>query len=327
MKNFLSLKRASSLQNTNITKQVKATYPEGCVENPTAEGECKILQFSGTRVGSQKFSGGDCFCVDSSSAASFIFGQGLSIEGIGYDGTPLAKRQNAWGGSTGYFKITAEQDTEVNYIVNAIEIDTETDPTIDSRSIAVLKDWDGKIKVELDVQGFVTYNGVRVGVNGEMTDETIYTGGQQVTVTYESEDKLFTQKIVHNPQTGSYQQSEVEVGTKGEFTALFGAVGFYFDLEDLEKKKYDQEASVTIKIDKKLPYQPDKIFQVKPNQIFDDSLEEYDFLAGGLSAGAIAGIVIACVVVVGVIVFCVIWFVVLKKGCCCGGGKNSDAEA
>ena len=63
--------------------------------------------------------------------------------------------------------------------------------------------------------------------------------------------------------------------------------------------------------------------------IFDNSVEEYEFLdGGGLSAGAIAGIVIACVVVVGVVVFCIVWFVVLKKGCCCGkGGKNSDAEA
>ena len=37
---------------------------------------------------------------------------------------------------------------------------------------------------------------------------------------------------------------------------------------------------------------------------------------GGLSAGAIAGIVIACLVVVGVIVFCICYFLVCKKGGC-----------
>ena len=321
MKNFLSVKRASSLQNTNITKQAKATYPEGCVYIPTAQGECQILPFSGTTVGNERFSRGDCFCVDSSSAASFIFGQGLSIEGIGYDGTTLAKRQNAWGGSTGYFKITAEQDTEVNYIVNAIYIDPESE--FDSRSIAVLKDWDGKIKYEMDVKTFQDVT---------LTEEKIFTGANQVTVSYETDDdspfKLSIENYVLNTQTNQYEKHEDRPVTSGDFTAQYGFVEFVISSLMEENKKYDQEASVTVKIDKKLPFQPEKIFQVKPNQIFDDSLEEYEFLSsGGLSAGAIAGIVIACVVVVGVIVFCVIWFVVLKKGCCCGGGKNSDAEA
>ena len=51
-------------------------------------------------------------------------------------------------------------------------------------------------------------------------------------------------------------------------------------------------------------------------QLYGDDSDGSDDSAGGsrkLSAGAIAGIVIACVVVVGAIVFCVCYFLVCKK--------------
>ena len=43
---------------------------------------------------------------------------------------------------------------------------------------------------------------------------------------------------------------------------------------------------------------------------------------GGLSAGAIGGIIFACIVVVGVTAFCIVWFVVLKKPLVCCSYSN-----
>ena len=62
---------------------------------------------------------------------------------------------------------------------------------------------------------------------------------------------------------------------------------------------------------------PQKTWKVQ-HGIFTKDTEDDDLPGSGLSAGEIAGIVIACVVVVAIIVFLIVWFVVLKKKCCCG---------
>ena len=94
------------------------------------------------------------------------------------------------------------------------------------------------------------------------------------------------------------------------------------------KDTWEFSASTTVEIKgNDLGSFPEKTWKIKSG-IFTKDTPDDDLPGKGLSAGAIAGIVIACVVVVGVVVFCIVWFVVLKKGCCCGNGsKNSDAEA
>ena len=90
------------------------------------------------------------------------------------------------------------------------------------------------------------------------------------------------------------------------------------------------DATVSVKIKERIPNCPEIVFPLQQYQVFDNSIQSLDPTPeedpDGLSAGAIAGIVIACVVVVAVVVFCVVWFVVLKKGCC-GGGKNAETDA
>ena len=313
MKNFLSLKRSLSLQNRNITKQTRDSYPypEGCGSGSGAL--CQILP-GGQQFDTTKIAKDECFCVDSSSYASFVFGKGLTIEGTDRNGESIGKKTNAWGGSTGYFKVTATVDTEVTYLANYIQVFTDMPENYDARQIAVLKDWDGKISYEAD---FSDENNV------PQTYEMIYTGALEVKVSYETGDENRVEsQFLPDPERKLNEQ-------KDEVTATFGYLQVYPNVDEPEAKKYTADASVTVTLTKKPSYYPEKIFQIKPNMIFDDSLEEYEFLdSGGLSGGAIAGIVIACVVVVGVVVFCVVWFVVLKKPCCCGkGGKNSDAEA
>ena len=87
---------------------------------------------------------------------------------------------------------------------------------------------------------------------------------------------------------------------------------------------FSAKADVTVESQDKNQFLPDKVALMEVNRIYSTADEDYDLGNGGLSAGAIAGIVIACVVVVGVVIFLIVWFVVLKKGCCCSGSKVSN---
>ena len=83
------------------------------------------------------------------------------------------------------------------------------------------------------------------------------------------------------------------------------------------KDSWDYSASTTVKVKgNDLGDFPEKTWKIRSG-IFTKDTPDDDLPGKGLSAGAIAGIVIACVVVVGIVVFCIVWFVVLKKGCCC----------
>ena len=111
------------LQNHNITKKTKATAPEGC-------SSCIQLP-AYSSYGTAKMTEKQCACVDSSYYASFVFGDGLTIEGIGNDGKEIPAKTNAWGGSTGYFKVTATKDTDVTYLVNYIYVYDPDDIIVD----------------------------------------------------------------------------------------------------------------------------------------------------------------------------------------------------
>ena len=122
---------------------------------------------------------------------------------------------------------------------------------------------------------------------------------------------------------------QMEMYGKHDFTEI-GILSLAASPEKLEEGKNGEwNADVKIEAAKVPENYPDKIALIQNGAIYSTDDEDFDdFLnGGGLPAGAIAGIVIACVVVVGVVVFCIVWFVVLKKGCCGKGGKNSDAEA
>ena len=326
MRNLLTIRNATSLHSQNITKQAKAIQrPEGCGTSCIDLGI--FLNPNGDfGVSPLTFKGGQCYCIDSPNAASFLFAEGLTVEGYGVNGEYLGKKENAWGGSTGYFKITPSTDvSNVRYIVNYIKLNNPLEDYygvqgVDWRHIAVFKDWDGTMKSEADIKDLLNRD-----VTG--TIEQLHTFSAKVTVSYDTNDELVPD---WNPDPDNLATLNPKKGTFSTkyANAYVTPEGFLQKLQTLtlENGEYSAESKIEVKIDETTGFYPNKVFQMKPNQIFDNNVEEYDFLSGGLSAGAIAGIVIACVVVVGVVVFCIVWFVVLKKGCC-GKGGSADAEA
>ena len=312
MKNILSLKRAAHLQNRNITKQAKVSAPTGC-GTPT----CPDL-YQAQGIGDRDIPEGQCICVNSVGYASFIFGEGIEIEGNLADGKQLKPVQNAWGGSNGYFKVTAKQDTHVYYLANYVPIE-ESFEGYTIRQIVALKDWQGTIQSKVDINTVEPYD-------GSYHIDFLYTGGAAVSVSYESKYDI---DVKLYPDTTTPDENKDTV--TGQFVSLSLDPGENGDPDPTDNTHEVYDASVTVQIKQRIPNSPEINFELKPNTIFDSSsIQSIDPTPeedpDGLSAGAIAGIVIACVVVVAVVVFCVVWFVVLKKGCC-GGGKNAEADA
>ena len=315
MRNLFAIRNLTRVQTQNITKQTKAIKPDGCGSQCTDYGT--VSDFGEAQIPIIK---DQCFCIDSSSHVTFLFAEGLRVEGYGSDGSKLGPVDNAWGVSTGYFKVTPTKTVNnAYYWVNDISLEPPLPIDGDWRHIAVFKDFDGKITSEVDIKD-------KTRLEGDLKAEIVYTIAPTATVTYETDD-VFVPSNYYNVQLspGSNDQKGSLTLEKGRAfvspTDLYQAYKTQ-NLGLIENKKYEAEASATVTINKKPPFYPNKIFQMKPNQIYTDNVEEYEFLSGGgLSGGAIAGIVISCIVVVGVVVFCIVWFVVLKKGCCCGGEK------
>ena len=339
MRNLLAIRNATRLQSQNITKQAKATRPDGCglgngqcIDIPSfgisLTGHGRFKDISSLLGGFFELKKGDCFCFDSSDGVSFIFSPNLRVEGNAVGGSYLGPVDHAWGASTGYFKVTLLEDLEPETFYSSNEVkllDNILSIPGDLRNIAIFKDWEGTIKSEVDIQD-------KDRLQGDLTGEIVYALAPEVTVSFETDEMVYASWDGNNVSPGSNQQKgTVTTNRAYGFAAPTDVYNALTKLDPslVDNKKYEAKASITVTLNDQTPWYPNKIFQMKPNMIFDNSVEEYEFLdGGGLSAGAIAGIVIACAVVVGVVVFCIVWFVVLKKGCCCGkGGKNSDAEA
>ena len=302
MKNFLSQKRALSLNNaTRRVRSAPSDFCNGCEylthyqSNPNDE---RIPSLEATK----------CLCVDNPYQGFIIIGDGLTIEGYGTNGKKLDPVKNAWGASAGTFKISAEKTTEITYYIGIDSQEQEPD-NIRHQIVVLKKNWEGKIRHKYDISTNAINN------EGEALH---FVAPNKVTLTYKTDDKA-------NCRDG-YNKKFTDGTAEGEYLYLSVSPSGY---ERGKTGKFEGELEVTSSVPNAPSYYPDKVFEVKPNMIFSAAVPDYEFMeGGGLSGGAIAGIVIACIVVVGVVVFCVVWFVVLKKSCPCGsGGGKESAEA
>ena len=283
----------------NVTRKYKAV--EGC-------DQCKSIHQSLSNLKKD-----DCICYDASDyEAFFVIGNGLEIEGYDSKGNKIGPVQNAWGASTGSYKITLKQDTDVSFRSSAVSIPPFSyEGQIEHYIVVFKKNWEGQIHTTYDVR--------KDGSTIEYEYLYFYAPDTSaVKVTYETENNA---NCAVDP---SVETSEKADTVSGQWVSLTVA-----NMEADEVGEFTAELDVTSSVTNPPSYYPDKIFEVKRDMIFSAALPDYEFLdvGGGLSGGAIAGIVIACVVVVGVVVFCVVWFVVLKKSCPCGGSGKESAEA
>ena len=302
MNQFLAQKRALSMGN--ITRQIKAQRPDGC-------DSCQEISLEQITSAKQ----GQCFCIELPSEYNYvnyvlIVGDGLTIEGYNTLNNHIGPIENAFGASTGYYKITATKDTPIAYYRGAFSGDEE------SNYIVIFKNsWEGTLQSVSDIESWEQKRGTF------SQERAIFFSPSEITLQYELKEGdlslIVDEQTIRDPQTqGTVSGMHITIGSTPVFER--GQTG-----------KFEASVDVTSSVANPPSYYPDKIFQIKPNLIFSAALEDYEFLSdqGGLSGGAIAGIVIACIVVVAVIVFCVVWFVVLKKPCPCGGKQDGEPAA
>ena len=184
MKNILSLKRASSLHNRNVTRQTKTTRPEGCddcyLDLKPVMGPNGPEQFDHIENVPDK----QCICIDTTGYASFVFGKGIRIEGYYADGKKLDPVDNAWGASNGYFKVSTTVPTELYYLAFYVEIQ-ESSESFKTKQIVALKDWEGTLNSKMDIETADPDN-----FQGSYSIDFLYAGGASMEVTYNSKYDL-----------------------------------------------------------------------------------------------------------------------------------------
>ena len=215
-----------------------------------------------------------------------------------------------------YFPVQSSYEVNENelkathdyYLITRQEEDLYVKVKYDYYDHKILQNYDETYKGEAEKYYYYVFNPKNFTAEAYVNDDAVvYTGVYK--------DKYYRDEIVI---TSSESKLPREMPS-----ALFDIRPKEFPTDWTE---YEFSSSATVKIKgNNLGDFPQKAWKIKAGLFTKDTPDD-DLPSSSLSAGAIAGIVIACVVVVGVIVFCVVWFVVLKKSCCCGK-KNSDAAS
>ena len=295
MNTFLAHIRAASLASKKITNANEAQ---------TLRQQCNGHTES-TLPATKQLKKDEYFCYDAMNTV-FSFGPSLKFEAEDpKDSSKIISKNNAYGATHLFVKITntgSDTVTVHNWEQNMIPYTNEG-----SNSVLVLKkEWKGTITNKAEKDESLSELLSIYNPNGKTKVTVDPSDAAGLVVSFEDQKPIEKKEEIPNieyvmvyasPKKGSDEET-------GEWTA-----------------------DVKIEASSVPDNYPEKITLVQNGAIYSKDDEDYDFMnGGGLPAGAIAGIVIACVVVVGVIVFCVVWFVVLKKDCCCGkGGKDEPA--
>ena len=248
----------------------------------------------------------DFFCFDGRSAwqTLLVLGSGLKFEAIDPNSkTETISKNNGYGASALYVKVSNPGDEQkVTPYFYPLQLSMKEGEQEAKQILVMKKEWEQTITTKGEENSGVSET-IHV-INPLKSKVTVNPGdGTQITIDLQGTN------TIDKEQTFEDFIVSVMAYPKGDETE-----GTY-------------KADITVEASKTPANYPEKVALLENGKLYSTDDEDYDdFEGGGLSAGAIAGIVIACVVVVGVVVFCIVWFVVLKKGCCCGG-KGSDASA
>ena len=265
----------------------------------------------------------DFCCIDAESLRGvvFVFGEGLKIEGSN-ETHNFGPFEDGFGFSGIYAKVTATVDTKARFFTESIGLSEVS--TIEGEFIPMSTEMVSVIVMKSDWEQTLTSHGTI-----EKTSAAFYSEVANIINPLTSDvkvtpgDKSFANAIF-NSEEGRDITINKPQNVNSDLVSVSAIPG---SIEEL-LLSFEVTTDVAVKAVKTPDYYPEMVVLAEQNKIYYRGMDEFnDFEANkGLSPGAIAGIVIACVVVVGVIVFCIVWFVVLKKGCCCKSQKVAAAS-
>ena len=300
-----------------------------------------------TESGSHTLKKDEFVCVDCTGSLFIALGSSLTIEGVvREDGQEkyLEPVKNAWGASTGRYKVTATKDETVNIYLPPRSIYFEmSQNNVDSEYNELTKK-----------NGTSRYNGIAVLSLRESRGVTLTSKVEIFNNDEEFGYNIDTESmIVFNPNNASvtfhYDEEEIYIDTQPDFAlnddGSNQTIGQWiviqynaynspieFDIEEttnLDDLTGDYKYTVTCDIDSvnSVPDNfPDNDVKLTRNTIFSEDTEQYSFMTGGkLSAGVIAAIVIAVVVVVALIVVLIVCY--CCKCCCFKKDKSSSSSS
>ena len=322
MKNILSTLRANNLFNNLKTPQKKPHASK--YEDLVQECQGRTLDYYDLNYNQEKeMKKDDFYCIDATSldypCVILVFGEGLKIEGSNATHN-FGPYEDGFGFSGMYGKVTATVDTKARFFIQYVtsfsyKLDQTTDgikQNAEVISVIVMKsEWEQTITFKgynrtTSEEGYIEM----FQISNPLTSDITITPGKEGDMLH---------YYYFTDQSEDFFEGNVREQWNAKATSLLAQPL----APEPAPEYFEVTADVRVKAVKTPEYYPEMVVLAEQNKIYYRGMEEFtDFEANkGLSAGAIAGIVIACVVVVGVIVFCIVWFVVLKKGCCCKSQK------
>ena len=323
MKTLLSQARLNSLKDRSKLKKTNAVKPlefTNCTRLQIPEGA-----YSSDFAMSYDVTANQPFCIQLEySQLLLVFGSGLKFEGqyINETGeTATITKENGYGAMGRMdVRITPSADGKVQIYSNDVfEISEYDDYGYETVSIGILKSqWEGSVyyteSVEQHhVETLYAINPSTATVKAEAGSDAVFNWRVHILT-----ENLFTDKSTDGfYKNGEQQGAIVQVSPSFDESKIDG------------RKRYDAPVDVTVTSSTTPDNFPNKVIKFEEKTLYgydDDDFEDFGWSgSSGLTGGEIAGIVIACIVVVGIAAFCIVWFVVLKKPCFCGGGKDSPS--
>ena len=313
-------------RNLHAKRHTAAELCDGVEELVFADGN-RVLQIDNFQKGQSK-----CFTTNGFIMA---FGEGLQFEGVATEtGESLGPTNNAWGGTEGTFKITGTAETtSVTFYHTEYGFEPRETESIDT--LFMKKNFKGNITSTLTIN-IAAQQTIRKAVR------FIHVNPLKSTVSFNTDAYLLIEGDGDDfPSISKLHQGNLQV--TGRFIVATVVPKIYGDLVTGASQAipsdgtYGDMATFTINDATTPENYPDQLIEFKLGAIFSTESPAYDppnLMAGittndddgdKLTAGEIAGIVIACVVVVAVVVFLIVWFAVLKKGC--GNKKKTSSKS
>ena len=282
---------------------------------------------------------GEFVCVGAEKTFFVALGDSLRIEGVGSRGNKpnIGPVENAWGATTGQYKITATKDTKVNIFFPTREVLTsfihELPIKVESKDATMRREYNTVLSLR-ESRGLTITSQIKFD-----KDESLVTVKAEELVSFNPHNAKIVyhydeEKVKLNSKPAAKLNADDNNETNSKWiTSMAEPLNSPVNFERPQDFRWDDVDDkytyiITCDIDStSVPdYFPDIDVNLSENTIFSDESEAYSFMTGGkLSAGVIAAIVIAVVVVVALIVILIVCY--CCKCCCFKKDKSSSSSS